>query len=401
MSRRIPSWVVPALPATLIGLLTLSTSGSPASSGLALCLLCGERSLADALLNVALFAPLGAALFGHYRSLRRTTFVSAALSLAIEVAQIWIPGRDSNPGDFVFNTLGAAIGAAFVLAAPYWLHPLPRVRRWIAAGVAATSIAVLATAAALLAPDLPQTRYFGQWTPRFDQLEWYHGQVLDARVGDLTVPSQPVQNDEQLRALLRAGSPIRVELVAGSRVSSLAPIFSISDDAFNSIVLLGIDRDDAVYVFRTRSSAFLLDQPDLRVTDGFAGVAAGDTLGITVRRIGDAFCFDIGPRRRCGVGFRVSDTWGILIHPASWPVWAMSLTGLAWLAVLFVPPGFFLRPGTETVTVGLLLAAVVAAVPLLTPVIPVTLPEAMAAGAGVILGTLIRHLSCPFAPPAT
>lgn len=396
MSRNVSSWAVPAAPAILIALLTLSPSGSPGSSALALCLLCGERSLADALLNVALFAPLGAALFVSFGSLTRAMFWCAAFSMAIEVAQIWIPGRDSNPGDLIFNTLGAAVGASTMLTAPYWLHPSRPLRRRLAAAAAASSLAALGAAAALLSVDLPRTRYFGQWTPKFDQLEWYHGQILTARLGELRIPSRRVDDDEHVRELLRTGAPLVIDLLAGPPVTGLAPIFSIGDDRLNSIVLLGIDRDDAVFRFRTRSSALLLDQPDLRLEGGFDGIREGERLTVAIRRDRDTFCFVIASREHCGIGFRLADTWGVLIHPGMWPVWTKVVAGTAWLVLLFLPTGFFLRRRREALAAGALVAAGVLVIPVFTPVLPASLPELLSSFSGIALGSLIRHLSCPF-----
>src|SRR5690606_5692349 len=188
MSRRDFRRTLPAIPILLIALLTLLPSGSPESSAPTLCLLCSERSLADALLNVALFVPFGAALYAATGSLGRATVWAAAFSSGIEVTQIWIPGRDSNPADLIINVLGAAVGVGITRAAPYWLRPTQRLRIGLAGLVMSTSLTTLFAAAALLAPDLPPTRYFGQWTPKFEQLEWYHGEILEASLGSLPIP---------------------------------------------------------------------------------------------------------------------------------------------------------------------------------------------------------------------
>lgn len=79
--------------------------------------------LIDKVGNVAVFAPLGAAaalaLTGKSRLTRllAATAAGAALSAAIELAQHFVPGRDSSLNDWLLNTLGAFIGAgiAFIL----------------------------------------------------------------------------------------------------------------------------------------------------------------------------------------------------------------------------------------------------------------------------------------------
>jgi glycopeptide antibiotics resistance protein len=60
--------------------------------------------------NVLLFVPFGVALwFGGVR-FRRAVAVGAALSIAIEAAQLAIPGRWTSTDDVILNTLGTAVG---------------------------------------------------------------------------------------------------------------------------------------------------------------------------------------------------------------------------------------------------------------------------------------------------
>ena len=70
--------------------------------------LTGFVTMTDLVQNVALFVPLGFALaFAGGRAL----LVGAAISLAVEVAQVFIPGRFPSPLDFATNTAGAGLGA--------------------------------------------------------------------------------------------------------------------------------------------------------------------------------------------------------------------------------------------------------------------------------------------------
>ena len=67
--------------------------------------------------NVAVFVPLGAALALALGSrparvrLSLATFAGASLSLVIELAQLLIPTRVTALDDWLFNTIGTAIGA--------------------------------------------------------------------------------------------------------------------------------------------------------------------------------------------------------------------------------------------------------------------------------------------------
>lgn len=70
--------------------------------------LTGFVTVSDLVQNVALFVPLGFALaFSGGRAL----LVGAAISLVVEVTQVFIPGRFPSPVDFATNTAGAGLGA--------------------------------------------------------------------------------------------------------------------------------------------------------------------------------------------------------------------------------------------------------------------------------------------------
>lgn len=70
--------------------------------------------------NVVLFVPFGV-LFplavGRLRggSVALAVLLGSVCSVGIEVAQLWIPGRVSDPRDVISNTLGAALGAIAVV----------------------------------------------------------------------------------------------------------------------------------------------------------------------------------------------------------------------------------------------------------------------------------------------
>lgn len=91
----------------------------------------GRRMIADAVLNILGFVPLGLLL--HFfakpdaRSLQRkwmwTAGIAAIVSLSIETGQLFLPARVSSPADLVTNTLGGGLG--------FWLAHFLQHRRWI------------------------------------------------------------------------------------------------------------------------------------------------------------------------------------------------------------------------------------------------------------------------------
>ena len=87
------------------------------------CPQCDQRALADSLLNLGLYVPLGMAL-GLYRlKFLLVCFVALGLSGGIELAQALVPGRHPTAVDVYANVLGAALGVWLVRIAPSLLYP--------------------------------------------------------------------------------------------------------------------------------------------------------------------------------------------------------------------------------------------------------------------------------------
>ncbi len=62
------------------------------------------------LLNIVLFVPLGLVLGCWWPDKLRVVWAAVALSTAIEVTQLWLPDRVSDPMDVLMNTAGAFAG---------------------------------------------------------------------------------------------------------------------------------------------------------------------------------------------------------------------------------------------------------------------------------------------------
>jgi len=407
MKRRRLLVLLAALP---IALATLPPSAGPAEPLGTLCLVCGTRGAADIILNVALFAPFGAALaFWLRRERLAPVALGALVSIGIETLQLVIPGRDPNPGDVLANTLGAALGAGLVRLAPAWIAPArPRARGLGAAALLGAGVTVAATGA-LLRPALPDTVYYGQWTADLGHLEHYRGRVLDARVGDAAVPSRRFDDSDRLRDLIARGAPIRVTAIAGPRPTALAPIFSIYDDRRQEVLLLGADRDDLVFRYRTHGVRVRLDRPDLRLPGVLRGIRGGDMIRLAVERAGpgQALCLSAGDRHSCDVGFTAGRGWGLLLYREAIPGYGKRALDLAWLAALFAPAGFWLRRGREPVAAATLAVTGLVLIPpaaglLATP--PIEIAAALVGiGAGTAAGRAAGHAGRRFRgfpPPA-
>jgi hypothetical protein len=341
--------------------------------------------------NLILFAPLGAAIAlcgwrGGWPML-----APALLSLAVETAQIWIPGRDPSLGDVVFNTTGAAAAFAMVQSPGWWLRPRAGTRVLLMSGALAGALGVLWLTGVLFQPDLPRSTWWGQWTPQLGHLEWYRGRIARATLGPLDVPDGPLPQSAAARTLLLAGAPLAVRGVAGPRVPALGSLFSIADEQSREIVLLGPDRDALVFRRRTRASAARLEQPDLRAEGALRGVVPGDSLDVVVRADGNGYCLAVNGRASCGHGFTLGRGWGLISFPDALPSLLRVLLDDLWLAGLLVPLGFWLTGRRAGIPAVLVAVAGLFVVPAATGLVPTPPGQLIGAVAGLALGLALRR----------
>lgn len=365
----------------LVARATLVAAHGPDSGRLHWCLLCGELGLADFLSNVVLFVPLAAGLRGAGVPARATVALGLVLSVAVELAQLGIPGRESALGDVVANTAGAALGA-------YLLPLLWRRRRSVLGGAAAAaaSLAVVVCGGLALRPSFPPGTYYGQWTARLRGYARYEGRVVSARIDDLPLPPWRLPDSPAVRRLLRAGAPVRIRAVAGPRPAALAPLFSIYDGETREILLMGPDRDDLVLRVRTRAADLRLAPAELRWPGAMAGVRSGDSLEVEVRRGRSGYCLRLNGTQRCGLTFTAGALWALLRSVPHLPARARSVLDCLFLALLGLPVGLLAPRRTPGLAVaGLLVVGMVFLPPLLglavTPPLEVAaLALAVAAG---------------------
>ncbi|MEX0953142.1 MAG: VanZ family protein [Nitriliruptoraceae bacterium] len=81
----------------------------------------GFRPL-EMLLNIALFVPLGLGLGAWWPSRPRLLWGAIVLSVGIELAQLTLPDRHTDPVDVLTNGVGALLG----FAVARWIHAARR-----------------------------------------------------------------------------------------------------------------------------------------------------------------------------------------------------------------------------------------------------------------------------------
>jgi hypothetical protein len=358
------------------------------------CVVCGDRGTADVLVNILLFLPFGAALAAAGVPLSRCVLAGALLSAGVEFSQLYLPGRHPSLGDVVSNTAGSGLGFVLVTTAPGWMLP---------AGAWATRLSRIAALAAatlcyitgwLLAPVLPPWPYVARWTPNVARMEWYRGQVRDVTLGDVALPVGPLTNSAAVRELLLAprGFSLHVRAIAGPRTAALGGLLAIDDERGRDMLLIGPDRDDLVFRFRTRAVALhlRLDAPDIRLLNALRSVAPGDTLAITVQGSRGRYTMTANASRADGLGFTVASGWGLLLYPQALPAWFKTLCSVVWLAALWAPAGFWARTrGDVWIIVGTIALGLLGA-PAVTPLCITPLLQWAGAGIGGFAGVGVR-----------
>ncbi len=269
--------------AALILLITLkSMSGTQlgARNAWHWCMRCGDLATVDVLLNMALFVPLG---LGLALLRLRAWWSLAILSLGpmmIEIAQIWIPGRDPSARDVLSNALGGLIGLWVARNLRRWEHISPAGARRLMWTTAASVTLVWAIAGWLLHPVSPPTPFWWSlWAHHLPYTAPFEGKLLASSFQGRPIPDGPILPASGIPDSYESGPiELRAVIVAGPRSSGPAPIIIVTDGIGHPVAQL--DRDGEDLLFRTwlRASAAGLQSPGIRLDGAFSAARAEDTV---------------------------------------------------------------------------------------------------------------------------
>ncbi|MCA2982490.1 VanZ family protein [Gemmatimonas sp.] len=122
------------------------------------CLVCGPAWLADAVANVVLFLPLGAAMYVGRGGVRAAGVVGLTVSLAVELVQWsgWLGSRSPAIADVATNTIGALVGWATMPAARAVRGSAGASARRLANAWGGMVVLVLVGTSLLLQPAVPR-----------------------------------------------------------------------------------------------------------------------------------------------------------------------------------------------------------------------------------------------------
>ena len=357
--------------------------------------------LADLLRNLILFAPLGVGLAWCGIRPRYALLTGAVLSASIELAQAVIPGRNANPLDCVANVAGIGLAIALFRTAPAWLAPAPRFAGHLEFMAGAAVAVALAITGVLFAPAPSTAHYYGHHTPLLAHLAPYDGTVLDASVDGIEIPHGAIADSGAVHARLRGDYALHVDALAGTPPSDLAAIVLITDAAQNEILLLGPEREDLVFRFRSRGDGLGLEPARVRVPHALARISAGDRVALDVRRSGRDLCLAIDGVADCDHALTLGDGW-TLLAPDRWvPDRWLPLVPPLWLAALFVPLGYWTRTDGVSAIAWAVAAAALLGVPAVTALRATPWTQLLGAGCGAALGIASRRCVASLAPVPT
>jgi hypothetical protein len=184
-----------ALCLALIVAATLTSGGRGESVRWSIgCVICSETWLADAISNVALFAPFGAALTWARAPVGRAALIGSAAALTVELLQYaGLPsGRTPAVLDWLTNSMGTALGVAVVALWQRLANPSLPIARGLACVWTVVICMVFGGVSFALAPDTSRVGVSGDaltsnlpFTPGYG---WFEGFADSAVVNGVLVP---------------------------------------------------------------------------------------------------------------------------------------------------------------------------------------------------------------------
>jgi glycopeptide antibiotics resistance protein len=315
------------------------------------CVICGDFGTEDAVLNIALFLPLGLGLALCGLRVATVILIGFALSTCIELTQLFfIPGRDATIGDVVMNTGGTALGALLVLSWPTWRFPSHRIARMLLVAGSMAWLAVQSLASFAFTISLPESRYYGQLARKLGQLELFEGRIDSVRVGTLPIGNTLLPATSQIRSALNRGEELVAVVRPTAPTVGIAPIVRIADENEQQILLLAQQGDAALFAVRTGASALRVRPPTFELPHAFpvndqSPAGAGDAIAVSGRYTGRAARLATTGYVTATADFsaRAAMAWMTLL-PLTWSVRGSAaeiLLSMMWTAALLIPIGYW------------------------------------------------------------
>ncbi len=373
-----------------VAIATLAPGDPAGPTGGFACIFCGDRALADVLINIVLYLPVGVGLAMSGTRLSRIVLAGVLLSSSIEAVQVILPGRDASIGDVVANTLGTGLGAVILSGSPRWLRPSRHTASLLGLSASALAVATFALTGYLLGPSFPTGTYSVIWTPAEEGRPRYQGTILQATIGDISLRPARVEEPDSMRALLAGDARLEARFVVGPPPSKSTALVLVRDDLMQKVLVVGAHRNDFVISYRMRAADLRLDEPDVRWVATMDDLMVGDTTAVRIWGQRGQTCIALGNRERCDFGFSVGSGWTLLYYGGSFPPWLkVGLNGV-WVAGLLLPIGFWFGRGVVSATAVVITGVGLAVIPTATVLTTTPWWEWGAAATGLAVGVLLR-----------
>jgi len=322
------------------------------------CLRCGGLWLTDAVSNVLLFVPFGAAAaWGLVRRRAGVRLLSVfGLGLMLSLGIEWLqsigvpPSRSAALADVLTNSLGSLLGAVLVVCGPWLLRPSEIGARVMHALWLGGAIAVFVLTALAMAPRTPvmasgSVAAVASPYPHVPGQAWYGGSndslLVNGRVGFRRGWSGPfiVQLDAEPDTVRvfnvvrgREAEPFAVPLVFLHLPGDTAPVLQ-----------LRVVGDDAEMGVTRRAWSWGLTFPRVVLEGAFAGRTLDDPRTLALSGMASRHRLELRSGTGAGAVVELGPTvgWAMLqslVEVQSGWAWVVEL---AWLAVLLVPVGWW------------------------------------------------------------
>ena len=339
------------------------------------CVTCSPNWLSDAISNVALFVPLGAALALLRVRTGRALLTGAGLSLLVEILQYLglPPGRTPALADVITNSTGSLLGVAIIAGrAALWYPRVNAARVLLALWTIAVS-SVLVVSSWLLSPA---TRSVGAsspvnasslpFTPGYG---WYLAEPDSGFVNGVGIPHD---GTGPVIAQMARTDTVRLSVLVRGRDArhfTVPVLYVHAPDERRAHVLLGQRGTSAVVRTATVARRYGLNAPELALHDVFAlsarpalarvkleGTVARGFLSLTASE-GDS------PQavRQATLEVTPALAWSLFQGVVRLDSPAASLMTTLWLLAWFAPGGYWMARACRTgTTAANTVAAVIA-----------------------------------------
>ncbi len=249
------------------------------------CVLCGEAGVADIILNLLLFAPLGVAAAALQLPRWRAFAFAVALTVAIETIQAkFLVGRDGSLGDVFANSGGAVLGWLLYPGLRQLGRPSPAVARAGVAVVLCLSTATWFATGIGLQPALSTAvPWVGQLQHQWPGHDAFPGTINAAAINGVAVPNDPLDRPASLGKSVDLHVMLTRTLPLPARRTSLVRIV---DGLGHPQISLAESGADLIAELQLRASRWGFHTPEWAFRGAMA-VPAGKRWQVDVRWTSD------------------------------------------------------------------------------------------------------------------